>query len=76
MRACEKMGAFVSHLHHLYAVASLSLYCVIAAFVSVLLLGWCRTMAILRSRIITSEKYYHYFRVRFSSFRLLLLNEL
>ena len=34
----KEMAAFVSHLHHLYAVASLSLYCVIATFVPVLLL--------------------------------------
>ena len=36
VRAKEK-GAFVLHLRHLYAVASLSLYCAIATFVSVLL---------------------------------------
>ena len=34
----KEMAAFVSHLHHLYAVASLSLYCVIATFVPVFLL--------------------------------------
>ena len=33
----KEMGAFVSHFRHLYAVASLALYCAIAAFVSVLL---------------------------------------
>ena len=34
----KEMGAFVSHFRHLYAVASLSLYCATAAFVSVFLL--------------------------------------
>lgn len=34
----KEMAAFVSHFRHLYAVASLSLYCAIAAFVPVLLL--------------------------------------
>ena len=34
----KEMGAFVSHFHHLYAVASLSLYCAIATFVPVFLL--------------------------------------
>lgn len=34
----KEMGVFVSHLRHLYAVASLSLYSAIAAFVPVLLL--------------------------------------
>ena len=27
----KEMGAFVSHLHHLYVVASLSLYCAMTA---------------------------------------------
>lgn len=71
----KEMAAFVSHFRHLYVVASLSLYCAIATFVSVLLLCRCRTMATLRSSIITSGKYYHSFHVRFSSFHLLLLNE-
>ena len=34
----KDMGAFVSHFRHLYAVASLSLYCAIATFMSVFLL--------------------------------------
>lgn len=34
----KEMGAFVSHFRRLYAVASLSLYCAIVAFVSVFLL--------------------------------------
>ena len=34
----KEMGAFVSHFRYLYAVASLALYCAIAAFVSVFLL--------------------------------------
>ena len=34
----KEMGAFVSHFRHLYAVASLSLYCAIVTFVPVLLL--------------------------------------
>ena len=33
----KEMAAFVSHFHHLYVVASLSLYCAMTAFVSVLL---------------------------------------
>ena len=34
----KEMGAFVSHFRRLYAVASLSLYCAIATFMSVFLL--------------------------------------
>ena len=34
----KEMAAFVSHFRHLYAVASLSLYCAIVTFVPVFLL--------------------------------------